>query len=128
MLAKHKALISSCATKIMAGPDYELSQRVLAKARNTIHTERERERKKTPQVRRWNSQAWSGIFAFPSEEVSLQVAANFFEILRVAVAGLRQDGYSVEPDWYLETGDERQVYIAGVRFLSLLKRSEQAPE
>jgi hypothetical protein len=48
---------------------------------------------------------------------------KLFEHVRVATAILRKEGYVVEADNYLEGEGEDQVYIAGIRFIDLEKRS-----
>ncbi|MEK7138271.1 MAG: hypothetical protein AAB787_02055 [Patescibacteria group bacterium] len=128
MNPKGQSRIDSCRKKILDGPEEELRGRISHKARNAVQVEREREKKKTPQMRRWNGQAWAGIFALAAKNVTLTKAATMFEDLRVVVIELRRDGYDAEADWYLEGEDEDRLYVAGIRFLSLLKRSEQAPE
>ena len=57
-------------------------------------------------------------------EFLIQNAMKLFEHVRVATAILRKEGYVVEPDNYLEGEAEDQVYIAGIRFIDLGRRSK----
>ena len=57
------------------------------------------------------------------ESAALVNAMKLFEHVRVATAILRKEGYVVEADNYLEGQGEDQVYIAGIRFIDLGKRS-----
>ena len=125
MLAKHQKLRKSWDKVLNDGLPEELEKRIVAKARNAANVARERQRKKTPQQRDPNKEAWAGIVCVvPTESFPLVDAMKLFEHVRVATAILRKEGYVVEPDNYLEGEAEDQVYIAGIRFIDLGRRSK----
>jgi hypothetical protein len=124
MLAKHQKLCTSWDKVLNDGLPEELRKRIIAKARNAANVARERQRKKTPQQRDPHKEAWAGIVCVvPTESAALVNAMKLFEHVRVATAILRKEGYVVEADNYLEGEGEDQVYIAGIRFIDLGKRS-----
>ena len=125
MLAKHQKLCASWDKVLSDGPPEELQKRIVAKARNAANVARERQRKKTPQQRDPNKEAWAGIVCVvPTTTSPLVDAMTLFEYVRVAATILRKEGYVVEPDNYLEGEGEGQVYIAGLRFIDLGKRAK----
>jgi hypothetical protein len=125
MLAKHQKLCRSWDKVLHDGLPAELEKRIVAKARNAASVARERQRKKTPQQRDPNKEAWAGIVCVvPTGSAPLVDAMKLFEHVRVATAILRKEGYVVEADNYLEGEGDGQVYIAGIRFIELGKRSQ----
>jgi hypothetical protein len=124
MLAKHQQLRTSWNKVLNDGAPEELRKRIVAKARNAASVARERQRKKTPQQRDPRKEAWAGIVCVKATgSAPLVDAMRLFEHVRVATAILRKEGYVVEADNYLEGEGEDQVYIAGIRFIDLGKRS-----
>ena len=124
MLAKHQKLCASWDKVLNDGAPEELEQRIVAKARNAANVARERQRKKTPQQRDPRKEAWAGIVCVvPTGSAPLVDAMKLFEHVRVAAALLRKEGYLVEADNYLEGEGADQVYIAGIRFIELGRRS-----
>jgi hypothetical protein len=125
VLAKHQKLRKSWDKVVNDGLPEELEKRIVAKARNAANVARERQRKKTPQQRDPNKEAWAGIVCVvPMESSPLVDAMKLFEHVRVATAIFRKEGYVVEPDNYLEGDGDEQVYIAGIRFIDLGKHSK----
>ena len=124
MLAKHQRLCASWDKVLNDGLPEELVKRIVAKARNAANVARERQRKRTPQQRDPHKEAWAGIVCVvPTGSAPLVDAMRLFEHVRVATAILRKEGYVVEADNYLEGEGKDQVYIAGIRFIDLGKRS-----
>lgn len=124
MLARHRKLCHSWDKLLRDGPSEELDQRIVGKARNAASVARERQRKKTPQQRDPRKEAWAGIVCIvPTTHAPLVDAMKLFERVRVATAILRKEGYVVEADNYLEGEGDDQVYIAGIRFIELGRRS-----
>jgi hypothetical protein len=124
MLAKHQKLCASWDKVLNGGVPEELGQRIVGKARNAANVARERQRKKTPQQRDPRKEAWAGIVCVvPTGNAPLVDAMKLFEHVRMAAAILRREGYAVEADNYLEGEGDDQVYIAGIRFIDVGKRS-----
>lgn len=124
MLAKHQKLCHAWDKILNDGPPEELGKRIVAKARNAVSVARERQRKKTPQQRDPRQEAWAGIVCIvPTERAPLVHAMGLFERVRAAAAILRKEGYVVEADNYLEGEGDDRVYIAGIRFVHLGRRS-----
>lgn len=124
MIAQHQHLIDLWIDLLSGGPAEELWNRILKKARNAVGVARERERKQTPQRRNPNKEAWAGIVCEPARGLPVETLMSQWEDVQSVARVLWKDGYVAVAACHLQGEGQDRVFIAGIWFFSLLKRSE----